>query len=495
MKISDYFSLNVTQYELDFVDVDLDKDCPLYIDPFLISISNSPWSIQADRTLKSFFNEFKSAMITKNYDKARELFIYMSEPKDNCFGISTKGTSNGKGVGALNTEKIVHKIIESNAIECGLVNNIEDIIIFVEDIDKDKLSDMCTNILRYKLIEYTKSQCALWNIKTQKANTLPFWDAEGTRWVYTEDEQLFIDNRSVLLVPKSIVSPIKIFQMSKYNWHFVIENERNYQLTHGSSLVRQRVLKNGKVKYYLPKIDVAEDINKKINHGEFLSTKHFIREYTLKNPNLFVDFVDQSKRCIKCLSNGEIVEFSDDGLDVDIIIDNLIVRLKRIKSGKESASEFHRLIKIIIEILFYPYLTNPIIEREIHEGRKRVDIVMDNNAQDGFFFNLHSIAKIYCPYVYIECKNYGKDVSNPEIDQLSSRFSPQRGQFGILICRDLENEELFKKRCIDTYKDQRGFVIYFTDNDIISMLNFVKSEVYDRIWGLLEEKKRDIVVS
>jgi hypothetical protein len=100
----------------------------------------------------------------RDYDRARSLFAYMSEPKDNCLGISSQGTTNGKGLGELTTDLIVERIIESNAIEVDLVNNIEDIIIFVEDIDKDKLSDMCINILRYTLIEYTQNQCALWGI-------------------------------------------------------------------------------------------------------------------------------------------------------------------------------------------------------------------------------------------------------------------------------------------------------------------------------------------
>jgi len=90
-------------------------------------------------------------MINKDYNKAGQLFLFMSEPKENCLGVSKKGTTNGRGVGKLNTQKILNRIIESNAVENGLVNNIEDIIIFVEDIDRDKLSDMVTNIIRKKV--------------------------------------------------------------------------------------------------------------------------------------------------------------------------------------------------------------------------------------------------------------------------------------------------------------------------------------------------------
>ena len=36
MKISRYLNLNKTQYELDFVDINIKSDTPLFIDPHLI---------------------------------------------------------------------------------------------------------------------------------------------------------------------------------------------------------------------------------------------------------------------------------------------------------------------------------------------------------------------------------------------------------------------------------------------------------------------------
>ena len=34
MRISEIFNLNKSQAELDFVDIDIEKDLPLFIDPF-----------------------------------------------------------------------------------------------------------------------------------------------------------------------------------------------------------------------------------------------------------------------------------------------------------------------------------------------------------------------------------------------------------------------------------------------------------------------------
>ncbi len=174
MKISEIFKLEATQLELDFIDVDIEKDYPLYIDPLLISNNHNPWARSADLIIKNYFNKFKNAILENDIDKAQELMHFMSEPKETCLGVSQQGSQNGKGVGSINAEKIINKIIESNAIENNLVTNIEDLMIFVEDIDKDKISDMVTNIIRGKLIEYTKHQCDLWGIGTTNAETLPF---------------------------------------------------------------------------------------------------------------------------------------------------------------------------------------------------------------------------------------------------------------------------------------------------------------------------------
>ena len=94
----------------------------------------------------------------------------------------------------------------------------------------------------------------------------------------------------------------------------------------------------------------------------------------------------------------------------------------------------------VIEFLFFPSLLYPRKEREIHQGRKRIDIAMENGAKTGIFVRLHQIRDFPCAYVAFECKNYSTDVANPEIDQLAGRFSPNRGKVGFLCCRQVTTQ-------------------------------------------------------
>jgi hypothetical protein len=54
MRISERFGLGATQYELDFVDIDTDRDIPLFLDPVYLGNRRDAWSLDASRTLHNF---------------------------------------------------------------------------------------------------------------------------------------------------------------------------------------------------------------------------------------------------------------------------------------------------------------------------------------------------------------------------------------------------------------------------------------------------------
>jgi hypothetical protein len=138
-----------------------------------------------------------------------------------------------------------------------------------------------------------------------------------------------------------------------------------------------------------------------------------------------------------------------------------------------SLHRYHRLMIGIVEFIFYPKLLHPMKEREIHQGRKRIDILMENGAHTGVFYTLPNIRRMPCAYVPIECKNYGREVGNPELDQLAGRFAVNRGKVGFLCCRDFENRDLFIERCRDTFRDDRGVVLPLDDETVLRYLDLI----------------------
>jgi hypothetical protein len=481
MKISQVFNLNKSQYELDFVDIDPTGDLPLFIDPYFLAQRADSWSINASRTVRSFFQHLVTLLANDQIDDARGIFQHLGEPKETFLGLSS-GEPQGRGIGSIDADKIFDSLLESKAVETGLVEDLEDCRIFVDGIDKDKLSDLTTNIIRHHLIEYTVQQCNLWGIPF--ALNVPsgfFWNREELEWQNTYTNMLVIDDRKILLVPKAITSFRLGYTPQKYHQHFVLNFLQHEHLRLNSALVRHRRRRDGTETSYVTKKD--------IRITEAPPNKEFLRRFTQAHPEVFQDFKTRTAQTLESPKNEEF-----GAPDIEEVIDHLLERLRAIPAGPHSATQYHRLVVGILELVFYPKLTCPQVEREIHEGRKRIDITFDNAAQHGFFHRLHTVYRTPAQFIFVECKNYSDDPENPQLDQLSGRFSLNRGKFGLLLCRTIENIDLFLSRCSDTYRDDRGMIIPLVDADLVEMLEAVRRKNDERIETILYDKFRGIAL-
>jgi hypothetical protein len=154
--------------------------------------------------------------------------------------------------------------------------------------------------------------------------------------------------------------------------------------------------------------------------------------------------------------------------------------------GKPDADKYEKAIEALLTALFYPGLTSPISQHRIHDDRKRIDITYTNMATGGFFKWL--AAHYPSSQVMVECKNYSRDLKNPELDQLSSRFSPSRGRVGLMVCRSFDNKKLFEERCRDTAKDDRGFIVVLDDDDLTELVGWRRDNQLYEPFPLLRRK-------
>lgn len=470
MKISEIFKLNKSQYELDFVDIDIDKDMSLFLDPYFISKTEFPLAEEAYSTLKDYFNYLLLLLRKGKIQEAKECFSFLGESNELCLGMS-RNKPSGKGMGPSDADKIFKSLIDSKAYQTGLMEDIEDFRIFVPNVDKDKVSDMAANIIRKHLIIYTQEQCTLWGIPLQEG--VPsgyFWNKELREWTNEYTRMLIADGKKIILVPKRLVSYSKEYTDEKYMQHYVLNFLQSEHLRLQSSIVRERVKSK---EQYVTKKDARA-----IEESEGRVDKKWLAAFTLEHPEVFAEFKKKSISRITAISNQDL-----DGISIKDVLAYLKKYLIEIPQGKESATDYHRTVVGIMELLFYPFLAHPNIEEEIHEGRKRIDITFDNCAESGFFYRLPTSYNVPSRFIIVECKNYSRDIKNPELDQLAGRFSPNRGQFGIAACRSIEDMDLFMNRCIDTAKDHRGYIIPLVDEDFIMMLdNFIENPlVWDEI--------------
>ncbi|MFL0194818.1 DNA (cytosine-5-)-methyltransferase [Clostridium sp. WILCCON 0269] len=172
----------------------------------------------------------------------------------------------------------------------------------------------------------------------------------------------------------------------------------------------------------------------------------------------------------------------------------LIKELDEIKPGKEDAIVFHKYITKALNFIFEGYVLRQRIEAEINEGRKRIDIMFDNLAEKGFFCELGSLHKVFCPKIIIECKNYSSTPLNPEIDQLIGRFNNYIGKFGILVCRNIEDKKSLNNRCKDALKGGQGYIIVLSDDDIKELIIFRQRCDVEEINNYLRDKFDELIL-
>ena len=217
----------------------------------------------------------------------------------------------------------------------------------------------------------------------------------------------------------------------EYYKRYVLEYLQAEHLHAATSLVQ--VLKSGRRR-----------VTKKALMKEYPLSKEFLAEFSKTHPVVFVRYKRQLKNASRAIENEEIEQHQPEPKSIDFVA--LTAELQSIPPGNDAASRYHSFIIGALEAIFYPQLRKPVKEQEINEGRKRVDIVFNNGATEGFFFDLRTAHQMHCPYVFFECKNYSSDLKNPEFDQLLGRFSDKRGSVGILVCRTSQDRDLLLKR-------------------------------------------------
>lgn len=455
MQITQAFNLGLSQHEIDFVDIDTAADTPLFLDPFFIGIRTDAWSVGASRTLRNFFQTFVSLVRDGDFPRARRMLDHLHEPNETCLGLS-QGDPQGRAIGAIDADRLFASILQSNAIDTGVVEDLEDFRLFIPGIDKDKISDLTTNIIRRHLIDYTITQCELWGIPL--VGDLPtgfFWNSARRHWENGFSRALIVDGKRILLTPKGAVSFVKKYTPKTYYSRFVLEFLQHEHLSIESALVQHR--KDGTP--FVTKISLEESV------APF--SKEYLANFTANHPDVFSDFKEWVKESSASLSSEEI-----SGEEGAIVADYLVQRLAATQAGSENASRYHKLCVSILELLLYPALTAPVVELEVNEGRKRIDIVFDNAAQSGFFHRVHSVGQVPAQFICVECKNYSKDVANPELDQLIGRFSVNTGKVGLLLFRSVDDPNRLLARCSDAYLAGQGLIIPVSDSDLGNMLRY-----------------------
>lgn len=461
-RASRFLGVRRSQAELDFVDVDIYGDVPLFINPGALRRSKSQWAQQCVYLMQDFMAHVVGRVSAGDLDGAHRLVADLREPNETHLGYTTPGKkSQGHAVGEEFSDRVIDALTKSKAGQTGKIIDLEDTVLLVPGISSDLISDMTTNIIRGPLIDYTNEITRSYGVDQtdfSKREDQAVWDPDTHSWEFPEVTLPIANGLPLILVPKfavrSRVDANSYFR--DYLMEFIAKRETDAQ---DPNLEFVRVLKDG---FKKPRL---------VNIQERYREKSEIADIITSDDEVYAKYVAAKLR-------GEPLPFEQTRLlatlgEKEPNLDNLLAEMRAIPTGNDSFHEYELACERLWSAMFSRVLRFPQPQQPQNEGRKIVDVVWVNDASDGFFNWIKEI----CPahFVITEFKNWGREIGNPEFDQLANRMGPSKGMFGFLICRSMTDKDTAFARARDYRTDHPPkYLIPLDDDDMAELVAAVK---------------------
>lgn len=327
-RISQHFGIVGDQSTLEFVDVALNSDSPYFLDPCAFGNLRSKWGEGCVSLLQSFFNAVLNRIGSGDHADAQQLLASLSEPNEIHLGLS-KGRPAGRGMGSGLAKTMWEALSGSDAATTGLLQDLEDTVLFIDGIGHDRISDITTNIVRGPLIEFTQDAALFYGIKlTKDVASARCWNSSLERWEIGFVDLPTVKSGPLLLVPKCLVRHRPTFDPGEYINHHILPILQEEELAAGGALVE--VLKNG-----------GRRVTKKAVADKYGKNKRLARQVTAKHPQVLEKYRRQGNSRRHPPSHQEFAET----LEVEPPDwSKLLAAVREIPSGAEHADAYHRSV-------------------------------------------------------------------------------------------------------------------------------------------------------
>ena len=422
-RINDFHNIPFTQEEVDFAIPFLDEDIPLYVDPFLLWKSPSMQDNTLHSALVNSFNQLGHNYVKGNTNDSIYTLIQSSECEE--VGLGNSKTKQGKKISLNESSKIFELFKNIPQIYKSGFTHFEEIQLFVENISKDRVSDITCNIIKSWLIDYTISQCDKHNIPMEKS-TVNVFDYKSGK--FKEEETWLPQNPStkspIIFTPKRWLRYIPYINYEEYFEHsFVKEIGGQFE----EPLSRVQILDYNRHNY-----DVVQT---------YVKIKERSSE-TLKNDPLF--------KQISVLSTKRKL--------------NTTTKLPTGKTENADKEYEKNLCQILASVL-YPHLDFASEQSRTDNGVHIRDLIFYNNRSYPILNDLYT--QYDCKQIIVEIKNV-KEVENEHVNQLNRYLTNNFGNFGIIFTRNKPPKKVIENT-VSLWSGQRKCILIFDDEDLKMM--------------------------
>lgn len=474
---SAFFGLDKPQYELPFVDFDLNADVPVYIDPYAITKDPTEFAATCHNTIFSYFQTLLEAVIQANPVAVRRLIRgRLSEPEAIHFGVG-KSARRGRGIGSEQENSIVKSLTNSAAAKSGVIQAIQELELHVEGIGPDKISDLVANIILSQLAQFTEEVCGYYGIATRPCAVSGFWNSDQTEWGGGYFNLPVYHHHSYILVPRRFVRRERdLMNHREFYDKYVLEILQRELLDASDSLMH--TLKNGERR--ITKKSLKEDTRFKLSKG-------LISSFILDHP----EAIDGYRKDLRvAFKPADPALWSGKAREDDPEIENILRDLDHIEPGREQASLYHRTVFSLLEFVFDWALENFEKEYGMAEGRGRIDIIADNYAGAGLFADFRT--EYQASSLPIECKNYKAELGNNEYNQLNDRLGDKTSRLGMIFCRTIQDRSDMMHHCTDRWLRQHNMILVFDDESLKQLVVMRLIRDFQGIEALLRQMIRHV---
>lgn len=206
MRVTQLFAI---QGPVPFVDVDVDNDNRLFLDPSAIRNATDSLGRRAHHQLMSFFTEVlrcRASTSPVDHAKGRSLLQQLHEPSETRLGMAATGVA-GHGFGDELGDRLWDELAANRACQAAAMTRLEDLRLFVDGVGNDLISDLTTRVVFDVLVDFTQQMTSAYPALAQHVTSevVDTWDSTSQSWTPTSITLPLVSGRQLLLVPKGWV--------------------------------------------------------------------------------------------------------------------------------------------------------------------------------------------------------------------------------------------------------------------------------------------------
>lgn len=280
-----------------FVDVHLEKDNRLFIDPSAIRNGRDALSREAHRLIVGFFTEvlrLRASSKASDHRLGQALLNNLHEPNQTRLGMSAVGVG-GKAFGRGLADDLWDVLGTNPAARAAVLTRLEHLPVFIEGVGPDLISDLSTRIIFDLLVDFTSDMMATYPSLAVGAtvSSADIYDPATQMWTPKSIRLPLVAPHQLLLIPKAWVY-----------WRLLMEPNPFYNRFATATIQQERGTYDNKGRLQGPS---KKALNNEFSDHRELNTEQAVKYKLEQRRNLVTEY--------QAFVDGNFVPLTDDEIE------------------------------------------------------------------------------------------------------------------------------------------------------------------------------------